>query len=77
MSSGVRQMVMEEAHKSHFSIHPGATKMYPDLSLSYWSSCMKREIAWYVERFLTCRMVKAEHQRPHGKLQPLEIPMWK
>lgn len=22
-------------------------------------------------------MVKAEHQRPHGKLQPLEIPMWK
>ena len=22
-------------------------------------------------------MVKAEHQRPHGKLQPLEIPIWK
>ena len=38
---------------------------------------MKREIAWYVERRLTLRMVKAEHQRPHGKLQPLEIPMWK
>ena len=38
---------------------------------------MKREIASDVERCLTCRMVKAEHQRPHGKLQPLEIPMWK
>ena len=22
-------------------------------------------------------MVKAEHQRPHGKLHPLEVPMWK
>ncbi|CAH1418427.1 unnamed protein product [Lactuca virosa] len=77
MSGGVRQTVMEEAHKSHFSIHLGATKMYRDLSLSYWWPCMKREIAWYVERCLTCRIVKAEHQRSHGKLQPLEIPMWK
>ena len=68
---------MEEAHKSHFSIHLEATKMYRDLSLSYWWLGMKRDIAWYVERCLTCRMVKAEHQRPHGKLQPLEIPMWK
>ncbi|KAJ9546700.1 hypothetical protein OSB04_019243 [Centaurea solstitialis] len=24
-----------------------------------------------------CTEVKAEHQRPHGKLQPLEIPVWK
>ena len=38
---------------------------------------MKREIAGYVERCLTCRKVKDEHQRPHGKVQPLPIPMWK
>ena len=38
---------------------------------------MKREIAWYVERGLTCHIVKAEHQRPHGKLQPPEVHMWK
>jgi len=38
---------------------------------------MKRDVAWFVERCLTCRRVKAEHQRPHGKLQPLEIPEWK
>ena len=38
---------------------------------------MKREIVGYVERCLTCRKVKAEHQRPHGKVQPLPIPMWK
>ena len=38
---------------------------------------MNRDIAWFFERCLTRRMVKDEHQRPHGKLQPLEIPMWK
>ena len=41
MSGGVRQTVMEEAHKSRFSIHPGATKMYRDLSSSYWWPGMK------------------------------------
>ena len=68
VSGGVRQIVLEEAHKSWFSIHSRATKMYRDLRSSYWWPCMKKEIAWYVEKCLTCRMVKAKHQRPHGKL---------
>ena len=38
---------------------------------------MKREIAEYVSRCLTCQQVKAEHQRPAGLLQPLQIPEWK
>ena len=38
---------------------------------------MKRDVAWYVERCLTCRKVKAEHQSPHGKMQSLDIPLWK
>ena len=31
----------------------------------------------YVERCLTFRKVKAEHQRPHDKVQPLDISVWK
>ena len=38
---------------------------------------MKREIVWYVERCLTCRMVKVKNQRLYGKIQPLDVPMWK
>jgi len=38
---------------------------------------MKQDIAKYVEKCMTCRKVKAEHQKPDGKLQPLEIPVWK
>ena len=70
-------MLLDEAHKSKFSIHPGATKMYRDLREYYWWPCMKRDVAWYVERCLTCRKGKAEHQRPHDKMQPLDIPLWK
>ncbi|KAD5318337.1 hypothetical protein E3N88_18283 [Mikania micrantha] len=69
--------LMEEAHKSKNSIHPGATKMYRDLQVNYWWPGMKRDIVKYVEKCLTCLQVKAEHQKPYGKLQPLEIPMWK
>ena len=38
---------------------------------------MKREIAQYVVKCLVCQLVKAEHQRPAGLLQPLPIPEWK
>ena len=38
---------------------------------------MKKDIADYVLRCLICQQVKAEHQRPAGTLQNLEIPEWK
>ncbi|KAJ9544424.1 hypothetical protein OSB04_024131 [Centaurea solstitialis] len=77
VSCEVRQTLLDEAHKSKFSIHLGATKMYRDLKTNYWWPSMKRDVARYVEKCLTCLRVKAEHQRPHGKLQPLHIPIWK
>ncbi|GJS05061.1 putative reverse transcriptase domain-containing protein [Tanacetum coccineum] len=38
---------------------------------------MKKDIAEYVSKYLTCLKVKAEHQRPSGLLQQPEIPVWK
>ena len=38
---------------------------------------MKKEIAYFVSRCLTCQQVKAEHQKPAGKIQPFPIPIWK
>jgi hypothetical protein len=38
---------------------------------------MKREITEYVARCDSCQRIKAEHQRPAGLLQPLQIPQWK
>ncbi|GJS58895.1 putative reverse transcriptase domain-containing protein [Tanacetum coccineum] len=68
---------MDEAHKSKYSVHPGADKMYYDLRDRYWWPGMKKDIAEYVSKCLTCLKVKAEHQRPSGLLQQPEIPVWK
>ncbi|GJT40460.1 putative reverse transcriptase domain-containing protein [Tanacetum coccineum] len=38
---------------------------------------MKKDIAMYVSKCLTCSKVKAEHQKPSGLLQQPEIPEWK
>nr|GEZ82906.1 retrotransposon protein, putative, Ty3-gypsy subclass [Tanacetum cinerariifolium] len=38
---------------------------------------MKRDIAEYISRCLTCSKIKAEHQKPSGLLQQPEIPEWK
>ncbi|GJX43194.1 putative reverse transcriptase domain-containing protein [Tanacetum coccineum] len=74
---GVRTIIMDEAHKTMYSVHPRADKMYPDLRDMYWWPGMKRDIATYVSKCLTCAKVKAEHQRPSGLLQQPKIPEWK
>jgi Integrase core domain. len=38
---------------------------------------MRREIAEFVALCDVCQRVKAEHQRPAGLLQALQIPEWK
>ncbi|GJR56090.1 reverse transcriptase domain-containing protein [Tanacetum coccineum] len=55
----------------------GADKMYYDLRDRYWWPGMKKDIAVYVSKCLTCLKVKAEHQRPFGLLQQPEVPEWK
>ncbi|KAI3686167.1 hypothetical protein L1987_79840 [Smallanthus sonchifolius] len=69
--------LMNEAHKTRYSIHPGADKMYQDLRQLYWWPGMKKDTALYVAKCLTCSKVKAEHQRPSGLLEQPEIPVWK
>ncbi|KAK1681233.1 hypothetical protein QYE76_042081 [Lolium multiflorum] len=66
----------KEAHDTLYSIHPGGTKMYQDLKEQFWWHGMKREIGSYIAKCDMLR-VKAEHQRPAGLLQPLQIPEWK
>ena len=36
MDFEVRRMVLEEAHKTKLSLHPGTTKMYQDLKRLFW-----------------------------------------
>uniref|UniRef100_A0A2N9GNM6 Integrase zinc-binding domain-containing protein n=1 Tax=Fagus sylvatica TaxID=28930 RepID=A0A2N9GNM6_FAGSY len=69
-----RKRIMEEAHSTPYTVHPGATKMYRDVKAVFWWIGMKNDIAKFVAKCLICQQVKAEHQRPRGLLQPLLIP---
>jgi len=73
----IKQRILEEAHRSPYTIHPGSTKMYQTLRQYYWWSGMKRNVAEFVSRCLVCQQVKTEHQRPTALLQHLAVPEWK
>jgi hypothetical protein len=73
----IKKIILDRAHKSKFSIHPGSTKTYQDLKQNFWWSNMKVDIAKYVAECDTCHRIKASHLKSAGLLQPLSIPMWK
>ena len=73
----MRKQILSEAHNTPYSVHPGATKMYQDLRKHFWWNGMKKDVAEYVSKCLTCQKVKAEHRHPAGELQPIELPEWK
>ena len=68
VSPAARQELCDEAHRSKLNIHPCGKKMYQNMKRHFWWPGMKREIAKYVSRCLTCQQVKAEHQRPTSLL---------
>ena len=51
--------------------------MYHSIRDLYWWDGLKKDVVDYVAKCLTCQQVKAEHQKPSEKLQPLPIPEWK
>jgi hypothetical protein len=69
--------IMDEAHCSRYSNHPGTNKMYQNLKKNFWWKRMKLEIAKYVAAYDTCRRVKPDHLGHVGNLQPLSILEWK
>ena len=40
--------ILQEAHNSRLSIHPGSTKIYNDLKKMYWWNGMKRDVSKFV-----------------------------
>ncbi|WVZ63664.1 hypothetical protein U9M48_013278 [Paspalum notatum var. saurae] len=72
----LRKKILDEAHTSVFTMHPGSNKMYQDLEQKFWWTRMKQEIAKYVSECDVCQRVKADHLKPAGMLQPLALPAW-
>jgi hypothetical protein len=77
MREALKKKILDEAHMSRYSIHPGSTKMYHDLRQQFWWTRMKHDAAGYVSKCDTYRKVKADYMKPGGLLQSLSIPEWK
>ncbi|GJT72011.1 putative reverse transcriptase domain-containing protein [Tanacetum coccineum] len=45
LTGDVRTLIIDKAHKSRYSMHPGVDKMYYDLRDMYWWLGMKKDIA--------------------------------
>jgi hypothetical protein len=73
----LKKKILDEAHTSRYSIHPGSTKMYHNLRQQFWWTRMKRKTARYVSKCDTCRKVNADYIKPGGLLQLLCILDWK
>jgi len=65
---GLRELILEEAHSSRYSIHSGDVKMYQNLKQHYWWRQMKKDIVGFVAWCLNCQQVKYEHQRLGGSV---------
>ncbi|XP_074315083.1 uncharacterized protein LOC141651264 [Silene latifolia] len=79
----LKRKILTEAHATPYSVHPGGDKLYKDLKKTFWWPNMKREVAEFVARCLTCQRVKGEHKRPQGKVfgcvvvaQGREVGVW-
>ena len=73
----LKKLILQEAHDTPYSIHPGNTKMYMDVKERFWWNNLKRDIAEYIAKCDVCNKVKAIHQKPAGLLHPLRVPDWK
>ncbi|KAL0337561.1 UNVERIFIED_CONTAM: Retrovirus-related Pol polyprotein from transposon [Sesamum calycinum] len=71
----LRTEIMHEAHYAPYAMHPGSTKMYRDLRPYYLWPIMKKDVAEFMARCLTCQQVKVEHQAPAKILDLLPI-LW-
>ena len=70
---GLRSRILEEAHGTRYSIHPGSTKMYHNLREVFWWEGFKKDIAEFVAKCPNFQQVKAEHQKPGYLLQEIKV----
>ncbi|XP_074300636.1 uncharacterized protein LOC141631928 [Silene latifolia] len=58
----LKKIIMTKAHCTLYSVYPGSDKLYKYLKKTFWWPGMKKEVADFVARCLTCQRVKGEQR---------------
>ncbi|KAK2889879.1 hypothetical protein Q8A73_018179 [Channa argus] len=72
--SRVRSQVLQWAHCSKFSCHPGADRSIHLLRRHFWWPSLVKDTREFVAACATCARGKTPKKPPDGLLQPLPIP---
>ncbi|KAI2667222.1 Transposon Tf2-11 polyprotein [Labeo rohita] len=70
----LRQTLLDTAHRSPGSGHPGSQRTLSLVRSRYWWPSMRRDTIRYVQSCSVCAMSTSPRQLPTGKLVPLPIP---
>ncbi|KAI2661113.1 Transposon Tf2-8 polyprotein [Labeo rohita] len=70
----LRQNLLDTAHRSPGSGHPGSQRTLSLIQSCYWWPSMRRDTIRYVQSCSVCAMSNTPRQLPTGKLVPLPIP---
>ncbi|KAI2645188.1 Transposon Tf2-11 polyprotein [Labeo rohita] len=70
----LRQDLLDTAHRSPGSGHPGSQRTLSLIQSRYWWPSMRRDTIRYVQSCSVCAMSTSPRQLPTGKLVPLPIP---
>ena len=72
--NSVWSRVLEWAHSSRMTCHPGSRHTLAILRQRFWWPTMAPDVSAFVTAFTMCAQNKTPRQAPSGLLQPLPVP---
>ena len=73
-STPLKRRILQAAHDSPASGHPGIARTLEKVSRYYWWPSLKADVAEHVGRCDSCQRNKPDNRPPAGPLQPLPVP---
>jgi len=69
-----RSQVLQWAHNSRCSCHPGVRRTIDILRLTFWWKSLEADTRAFILAFSICSQNKSSHRPTAGLLQPLPVP---
>jgi RNase H-like domain found in reverse transcriptase/Integrase zinc binding domain/Chromo (CHRromatin Organisation MOdifier) domain len=70
----IRHQVMAAHHANPFSGHQGRVRTLDLIGRTYWWKGIAKDVQTYVSACHDCQTNKPSNHKPHGLLQPLQVP---